>query len=153
VLQVIGLAIDFATQLMGSEASRHAILVCALMTFIVTTRQIDSRVTQNLVLRDADHYLAGRIGEWRQQDISRQITEERIMEERETPPSIIESLIGDIAARIYDITSMTSPIMIGLWIKKQKCVSFTLVHLEAESTGLFWDPLTFEDMIGIGGSV
>ena len=50
----------------GDVLSEYELLRSALHGFTSTYRN-SNKVTQNLVLRDVDHYLTGRIQEWRKE--------------------------------------------------------------------------------------
>ena len=67
VVNIVNAAIDAAAEkarVRGDVLSEYELLRSALHGFTTTYRN-SNKVTQNLVLRDVDHYLTGRIQEWR----------------------------------------------------------------------------------------
>ena len=69
VVNIVNAAIDAAAEkarLRGDVLSEYELLRSALHGFTSTYRN-SNKVTQNLVLRDVDHYLTGRIQEWRKE--------------------------------------------------------------------------------------
>jgi hypothetical protein len=111
--------------LRGDVLSEYELLRSALHGFVAPYRSAN-KVTQNLVLRDADHYLTGRIQEWRKEivwlpgwgewggpEFSK--SAETIAEEEMWPPSpgppLFESLIvgwGEDAATYYETSKLLS---------------------------------------------
>ncbi len=81
----------------GKEVSEYELLESALFDYVTPYRSDSSERSQNLVLRDVDHYLTGRIQKWRaflpwnQHDKSPGQTQN---------PSIVD--LGNLAAEKYD---------------------------------------------------
>ncbi|MDH4188020.1 MAG: RHS repeat-associated core domain-containing protein, partial [Nitrospira sp.] len=97
VVNIINAAIDAASRLVkskGIEVSEHDLLKIALQTFVYPYRT-GNNLTENLILRDADHFLAGRIQAWRD------FAPGGILGSGPTKdPSIIQ--LGNLAAIEYD---------------------------------------------------
>ena len=68
VVKLVNLAIDDAFKDMtarGEKVTKEKLLHNALFYFVTRARNADVRWSQNVALRDVDHYFAGRLQEWR----------------------------------------------------------------------------------------
>lgn len=100
VVDIINAAIDFAqkkAKAEGKEPSQHELISSALFDFVTNYRNTNAETSQNLVLRDVDHYFTGRLQKWRSF---------LPWNERDKPPASIQNpgvvFLGDIAAERYD---------------------------------------------------
>jgi len=70
VVDIMNAAIDAAAEKArgkGIKISEYELLRSALFDIVVPYRSRNSQTSQNLALRDVDHYLVGRIQEWRRE--------------------------------------------------------------------------------------
>jgi hypothetical protein len=70
VVKIINAAIDAAAEkarMRGDVLSEYELLRSALHGIVVPYRNTSASTSQNLVMRDVDHYLTGRIQEWRKE--------------------------------------------------------------------------------------
>ncbi len=98
VVRIVNAAIDAAAakaRVRGETPSEYELLRNALFDFVTPLRSSSPELSQNLVLRDVDHFIVGRIQEWRR----------RIPFESEPPgPTKSEQTVyeGELAAERYD---------------------------------------------------
>ena len=121
VVKIVNAAIDAAAEkarLRGDDLSEYELLRSALHGFVAPYR-LSNKVTQNLLLRDADHYLTGRIQEWRKEalwigwvvgigewggpEYSKSAT--TITEEAKWPPSPGPPLIGPLTVGLGELAA------------------------------------------------
>jgi RHS repeat-associated protein len=128
VVKIVNAAIDAAAEkarLRGDRLSEYELLRSALHGIVAPYRNAN-KVTQNLVLRDVDHYLTGRIQEWRKEytfvigagewggpefkKSDATIAEEKTWPMPPGPPLITPLIVGlgEDAAEYYDATKRES---------------------------------------------
>ena len=73
--------------------TKREILAYAMGNLIITLRKTSIENSQNLIFRDADHYLAGRTQEWQRRELNREIPEK---------PGYNSSFLSGAAAWSYD---------------------------------------------------
>ncbi|MEQ1794742.1 MAG: SpvB/TcaC N-terminal domain-containing protein [Nitrospira sp.] len=100
VVEIINLAISIAAtsaREKGQELTEYELLRNALFDQVTHYRNIDAAHAQNLILRDVDHYLTGRIQKWRSFLFTRQKNDDPgpTKDERTV-------LLGNLAAEEYD---------------------------------------------------
>lgn len=100
VVNIINAAIDAAAaraEAKGVKISEYQLLRSALFDYVTPYRSQSPETSQNVVLRDVDHYIVGRIQEWRR-ELPWPIGSEPPGPTK-SPQRVFE---GEIAAEIYD---------------------------------------------------
>ena len=97
-VKVINEAIKIATAHFTDKngnitATKREILAYALGNLVITLRKTGLKASQNLIFRDADHYLAGRTQEWQRRKLDREVP---------NAPGYNSSYLSGPAARYYD---------------------------------------------------
>ena len=92
---VIEQAIETADRSNPNDISYNKLILA--FQFIVALRELDPKLSQSIIFRNADHYLASRLAEYR-----RSIPGNDYIKTMGIPPTIEESKRGLIAAETYD---------------------------------------------------
>ncbi|WP_348069713.1 SpvB/TcaC N-terminal domain-containing protein [Polaromonas sp.] len=102
VLFILHSALDNAYNYLQESGQAFTLFNVLLLAreFLTQVRRYDDLTSQNITLRDAQHYFAGRIAQWRIMFDSSSVS---------SPPSWASSLLSDVATVAWDALKLVAP--------------------------------------------